>query len=65
MIGGRNFYDQLINDLIKQYDEDRKDVIGQAGDYSGRSLLDYVYFKDNYQLIIVNLRKENKKQMLI
>ena len=61
MIGGRNFYDQLINDLIKQYDEDRKVVIGQAGDYSGRSLLDYVYFKDNYQLIIVNLRKENKK----
>ena len=65
MIDGRNFFDQPIKDLIKQYDEDRKDVIGQAGDYSGRSLLDYVYFKDNYQLIIVNLRKENKKQMLI
>ena len=65
MIDGRNFCDQPIKDLIKQYDEDRKDVIGQAGDYSGRSLLDYVYFKDNYQLIIVNLRKENKKQMLI
>ena len=61
MIDGRNFYDQLINDLIKQYDEDRKDVLGQAGDYSARSLLDYVYFKDNYQLIIFNLRKENKK----
>ena len=61
MIDGRNFYDQLINDVIKQYDEDRKDVLGQAGDYSARSLLDYVYFKDNYQLIIFNLRKENKK----
>ena len=61
MIDGRNFYDQLINDLIKQYDEDRKDVLGQAGDYSARSLLDYFYFKDNYQLIIFNLRKENKK----
>ena len=61
MIDGRNFCDQLINDLIKQYDEHRKDVLGQAGDYSARSLLDYVYFKDNYQLIIFNLRKENKK----
>ena len=24
LIEGRNFYDQLINDLIKQYDEVRK-----------------------------------------
>ena len=57
MIDGRNFCDQSIKDLIKQYDEDRKDVIGQAGDYSTGPLLDYVYFKDNYQLITVNLRK--------
>ena len=57
MIDGRNFCDQPIKDLIKQYDEDRKDVIGQAGDYSTGPLLDYVYFKDNYQLTTVNLRK--------
>ena len=57
MIDGRNFCDQSIKDLIKQYDEDRKDVIGQAGDYSTGSLLDYAYFKDNYLLITVNLRK--------
>ena len=57
MIDGRNFCDQPIKDLIKQYDEDRKDVIGQAGDYSTGSLLDYAYFKDNYLLITVNLRK--------
>ena len=31
-IDGRNFYDQLINDLIKQYNEVRKTSTGQ-GDY--------------------------------
>ena len=29
-IDGRNFYDQLINDLIKQYDEVRKISTGQV-----------------------------------
>ena len=31
-IDGRNFYDQPINDLIKQYDEVRKVSIGQGDD---------------------------------
>ena len=31
-IDGRNFYDQSINDLIKQYDEIRKISTGQGGD---------------------------------
>ena len=30
----RNFYDQSINDLIKQYDEVRKRSIGQGVDYT-------------------------------
>ena len=30
----RNFYDQSINDLIKQYDEVRKRSIGQVEDYT-------------------------------
>ena len=32
LIDGRNFYDQPINDLIKQYDEIRKIATGQGGD---------------------------------
>ena len=34
LISGRNFYDQLINDLIKQYDEIRKTATGQGDDYT-------------------------------
>ena len=33
-IDGRNFYDQPINDLIKQYDEVRKVSTGQSNDYT-------------------------------
>ena len=34
LIDGRNFYDQPINDLIKQYDEVRKLSTGQGDDYT-------------------------------
>ena len=44
-IDGRNFYDQPINDLIKQYDEIRKVSIGQGDDYTTSCLLDFAYLK--------------------
>ena len=40
-IDGRNFYDQSINDLIKQYDEIRKISTGQGDDYTTGCLLDF------------------------
>ena len=52
MIDGRNFYDQPINDLIKQY------KTGHDDDYITGCLLDYAYFKDNYRLIKVDLSKQ-------
>ena len=58
MIDGRNFYDQPINDLIKQYDEARKVSTGQSDDYTTHRLLDYAYFNDNYRLTAVDLRKK-------
>ena len=44
-INGRNFYDQSINDSIKQYDEVRKASIGQGDDYTNGCLLDFGYFE--------------------
>ena len=46
MIDRRNFYDQPIDDLIKQYDEVRKVPTGQGDDYTTGCLVDYAYFKD-------------------
>ena len=59
LIDGRNFYDQPINDIIKQYDEVRKVSTGYGDDYTTGCLLDYAYFKDNYRLIAVDLNKQN------
>ena len=58
MIDERNFYDQPINDLIKQYDVVRKVSTGQGDGYTIGCLLDYVYFKNNYKLIAVDLSKQ-------
>ena len=44
LIDGRNFYDQSINDLIKQHDEVRKVSTGQGDDNTTGCLLDYAYF---------------------
>ena len=55
MIDERNFYDQPINDLIKQYDEVRKLSAGQGDDYTTGCLLDYAYFKNHYKIITVDL----------
>ena len=56
-IDGRNFYDQPINDSIKQYDEVRKISTGQGDDYTTGCLLDYSYFRTNYRLIAADLSK--------
>ena len=42
LIDRRNFYDQSINDLIKQYDEVRKVSTGQGDDYTTGYLLDQI-----------------------
>ena len=55
LIDGRNFHDQPVNDLIKQYDEVRKVSTGQGGDYTTGCVLDYAYFKNNYKLISFDL----------
>ena len=40
---GRNFYDQPMNDSIKQYDEIKKISTGQGDDYTTGCLLDFAY----------------------
>ena len=59
LIDGRNFYDQPINNLIKQYDEVRKVSTGKDDDYTTECWLRYSYFKDNYRLIAVDSSKQS------
>ena len=57
-LDGRNFYDQPINDSIKQYDKIRKTSTGQGDDYTTGCLLDFAYFEKNYRLIAPDLSKQ-------
>ena len=56
-IDGKNFYDQSVNDSIKQRVEIRKISTGQVDDYTTGCLLDFAYFENKYQLIAVDLSK--------
>ena len=60
LIDGRNFYDQQINDAIRKYDEIRKIATGKEDNYATGCLLDYDYFKKNYQLIAIDLPKQRE-----
>ena len=57
-IDGRSFYDQPINDSIKQYDEIRKISTGQGDDYTTGCLLGFAYFEKKYRLIAADLSKQ-------
>ena len=59
-IDGRNFYDQPINDLIKQYDEGRKVPTGQSDDYTTGCLLDFAYLKNNFRSIANEIADSSK-----
>ena len=44
-INGINFYDQPINDLIKQCNKVRKVSTGQGDDYKNGCLMNFAYFE--------------------
>ena len=57
-IDGINFYDQPINDSIKQYDEVKKMLTAQGDHYTTGCLLDFAYFEKNCRLIAADLSKQ-------
>ena len=57
-IDGRNFYDQAINDSIKQYNEIGKISTGKGDYYTTGCLLDFAYFEKNCRLIAADLSKQ-------
>ena len=58
MIDGRNFFDQPINSMTKTYENIRKIATGQGDDNTTGCLLDYSYFKENYNMIAIDLSKQ-------
>ena len=48
MIDGKNFFDQPISSELKTYENVRKIATGKGDNYKTGCLLDYSYFKENY-----------------
>ena len=60
LIDGGNLYDQQINDSVRKCDEIRNIATRKGDNYATGCLLDYDYFKKNYQLITVDLSKQRE-----
>ena len=58
VINGENFFDQPIKNNKITYDNIRKIATGQGDDYTTGCLLDYPYFADTYEMIAVDLSKQ-------
>ena len=58
MIDGKNVFDQPIKDNKVTYENIRKITTGQGDEYTTGCLLDYIYFKNHYKMIAVDLRKQ-------
>ena len=59
MVNWRNFFDHLIKNDLKAYDNIKKIAKGQGDDYTTGYLLDYPYFKNYYKLIAIDLSKQH------
>ena len=66
MIDGQNFFDQPVKIDLRTYGNvgqgddytTVKITIGQGDDYTTVCFQDYLYFKENYKLIVIDLNKQ-------
>ena len=58
MIDGKNVFDQPVKNDKVTYGNIRKIPTGQGDDYTPGCLLDYIYFKNCYKMIAVDLSKQ-------
>ena len=54
----KNFFDQLVKNHIRIHDNIQKIMMGQREDYITGCLLDYLFFKEYYKVIAIDLRKQ-------
>ena len=58
MIDGKSFFDQREKNNKVTYENVREIPTGQGDDYTTGCLLDYIYFKNYYKMIVVDLSKQ-------
>ena len=58
MTDSKNFFDQPVKNDKKTYKNNKKIASGHGDDSTTGCLLDYTYFKDHYQMIAVDLSRQ-------
>ena len=58
MIDRKNFFDQALKKRKITYGNIRKIVTGEGDDCITCCILDYVYFKNYYKMVAINLSKQ-------
>ena len=58
MIVGQNSFDQPVKSNVRTYDNIRKISAGQGDDYTSGCLLDYYYFKEQFNLTATDLSRK-------
>ena len=58
MIDGKNFFDQPVKNDKVTYENIRKIATGQGDNYTTSCLLDYIYYKNYYEMTAVDLSKQ-------
>ena len=58
MIDEQNLFDQLVKNDLRRNGNIRKITTGQEDDYTVSCLSNYVFFKNYYKMIAVNLNKQ-------
>ena len=59
MIYGTNVSDQTIKNDTRTYDNIQKIVTYKGDNYTTGCLLDFVYFKINHRMIVIDLSKQH------
>ena len=54
----KNFFNQPINSDIKTYENISKIATGLGDDYTTGCLINYPYFKENYEILAIDLSKQ-------
>ena len=65
MIDGKNFFHQPIKNDKVTYGNVRKIFTGQGDDYTTGCLLDYTYFKKYYEMIAIDLSKQQALDLIL
>ena len=58
MIDGKYFFNQPVKNSMNIYNNIQKIATGQGDDYTTGCLLDYNYFKEYYNMIPIDLGKQ-------